>query len=130
MNVTVTVRRSGDWWAIEVLEVVGVFTQAKRLDQVAAMAADAVAVMLDIDPDQVNVTMHIDVPDAIASELAQLAALDALLDEKQAQAHTLRRAVVAQLRDSEGLTVRDVARLVNLSPQRISQLMKRPHVDA
>lgn len=93
MNVTATVRRSGDWWAIEVPEVAGVFTQAKRLEQVPAMAADAVAVavMLDIDPDQVNVTMDIDVPDAIAAELAELAALDALLDEKQAQAHTLRR---------------------------------------
>lgn len=55
MRVTAAVTRSGRWWAIDVPEVPGVFTQARRLDQVPAMAADAVALMLDIPVGSVTV---------------------------------------------------------------------------
>jgi predicted RNase H-like HicB family nuclease len=57
MRVTAKTQRSGGWWAVEVPEIPGVFTQAKRLDQVEAMVRDAVAVMLDIDPETVVVTV-------------------------------------------------------------------------
>ena len=46
--------RSGNWWAITVPELPGVFAQAKRRDQVEAMAREAIAMMLDIDTDQVG----------------------------------------------------------------------------
>jgi predicted RNase H-like HicB family nuclease len=45
---TAVCRRHDDWWVIEVPEVDGVFTQAERLDQVEAMARDAIALMLDV----------------------------------------------------------------------------------
>jgi predicted RNase H-like HicB family nuclease len=41
MQVTAKAKRSGDWWAVEAPEIPGLFTQAKRLDQVADMVADA-----------------------------------------------------------------------------------------
>jgi predicted RNase H-like HicB family nuclease len=47
---TAVCRRSGSWWAIGVRELKGVHTQARRLDQVAAMAREAIALMLDVDP--------------------------------------------------------------------------------
>ncbi len=37
MKVTAKVTHTGDWWAIAVPEVPGLFTQAKRLDQVEEM---------------------------------------------------------------------------------------------
>ena len=40
--------RSGDRWSITVPELSGVFSQAKRLDQVEATAREAIAMMLDI----------------------------------------------------------------------------------
>ena len=43
MEVTAVCRRSGNWWAVEIPEVEGAFTQARRLDQVADMAADGAA---------------------------------------------------------------------------------------
>lgn len=131
MNVTAKVRRSGDWWAIEVPEVVGVFSQAKRLDKVAAMAADAVGVMLDVDPATVAVVVDVDVPEDIATQLEQLAGMDAELATQRAKTQAFRRALIARLRESERLTVRDVAELVHISPQRVSQLMSRgPRSDA
>lgn len=43
MKVTAEVVRTGAWWAIEVPEVPGLFTQVKCLDQVEGMVQDAVA---------------------------------------------------------------------------------------
>ena len=48
MKVTAKARRAGGWWAVEVPEVPGAFTQARRLEQVAVVAAEAVADLLDM----------------------------------------------------------------------------------
>lgn len=47
MTSTLTARctASGGWWAIEVPEVQGLFTQARRLDQVPAAVLDAAALL-------------------------------------------------------------------------------------
>ncbi|WP_248580038.1 hypothetical protein [Nocardioides sp. InS609-2] len=46
MKVTAYVTQTDGWWAIEV-PAVGVFTQAKALDQVPGMVADAIHIMLE-----------------------------------------------------------------------------------
>jgi predicted RNase H-like HicB family nuclease len=51
-------RRVGGWWAISVPKLKGVHTQARRLDQAAAMAQEAIALMLDTDPATVHVDVH------------------------------------------------------------------------
>lgn len=67
MKITVVARRSGNWWAIRILEVDGAYTQARRLDEVPAMATDAVAMLSDIDPAEIEVTVqpHTDADEAI-----------------------------------------------------------------
>lgn len=122
MKVTAKVTRSGDWWAIEVPQVPGVFTQAKRLDQVEEMVQDAVALMThvrpsDVDVDVVPVLRH-DLEDDLR-EARELATQAALLQEKASAAT---RRVVVELREGERLSVRDVGKLLELSPQRVSQL--------
>jgi predicted RNase H-like HicB family nuclease len=66
VKVTARVRRSGAWWAVEVPEVEGVFTQVEDLADVAAMTADAVATMTGVDPAEVEVVTEIDRGDAVA----------------------------------------------------------------
>src|SRR5206468_10034965 len=61
--------RVGGWWAISVPKLKGVHTQARRLDQVAAMAQDAVALMLDIDPATVHIDVHPDLPSTVTHAL-------------------------------------------------------------
>lgn len=39
----VLAERSGGWWAITVGELPGVFSQARRRDEIEAMARDAIA---------------------------------------------------------------------------------------
>ncbi|MEU7570251.1 hypothetical protein [Micromonospora sp. NPDC049240] len=50
MKYTATCVRSGGWWAITVPEISGLFSQARRLDQVEGMAREAITLLLDVDP--------------------------------------------------------------------------------
>jgi predicted RNase H-like HicB family nuclease len=43
--------RDGEWWAIEVPAVDGAFSQARTLEQVPAMAREAIALMLEVPED-------------------------------------------------------------------------------
>ena len=54
MGNRVDVVRSGEWWAITVPSLRGVFSQAKHLDEVPAVAREAIAMMLDVDPADVG----------------------------------------------------------------------------
>lgn len=55
---TAVCRRSGDWWAISVPELKGVHSQAKHLEQVDAMAREAVALFLDVTPGSFRVSVQ------------------------------------------------------------------------
>ncbi|WP_323671359.1 hypothetical protein [Candidatus Poriferisodalis multihospitum] len=50
----VEVVRSGDWWAITVPALRGVFSQTRNLDEVPEVAREAIALMLDVDPAEVG----------------------------------------------------------------------------
>ena len=50
----VEVVRSGDWRAITVPALRGVFSQARNLDEVPEVAREAIAMMLDVDPAEVG----------------------------------------------------------------------------
>lgn len=121
MKVTAKVTRSGDWWAIEVPEVPGVFTQAKRLDKVAAVVADAVSLMEGVDAESVEVAiepqLRIEVRRDVEKALRLKRAAAVAADEASTQLRSAAAEVLA-----EGLSVRDAAVLLELSPQRISQL--------
>ncbi len=52
--------RSGEWWAITVPSLRGVFSQARHLDDVPAAAREAIALMLDVDPADVGlIDVHV-----------------------------------------------------------------------
>lgn len=123
MKVTAKVVRSGGWWAIEVPEVRGVFSQAKRLDQVPDVAADAVATMLDIAPEEVEVSIKPRLRDEVRRDVDEAKRLRQAAREAEVAASAQMRRAVADAID-DGLTVRDTATLLEISPQRVSQLSK------
>lgn len=56
----VEVVQSGEWWAIAVPSLRGVFSQARHLDEVPAAAREAIALMLDINPADVGpIDVHV-----------------------------------------------------------------------
>lgn len=84
MRVLADVTRSGEWWAVQVPEMPGAFTQARRLEQVPGMVRDAVALKDDIDEDSVAFVEVVKGP-------LQLRPLRTMLDSQ-----TLRDAIDAQ----------------------------------
>lgn len=121
MNVTAVCERSGGWWAVSVPEVKGAHTQARRLDQVPAMVADAVSLLDGIPAEDVHVTLDVRVPGEALKEWAEARRLAAQARQLQEESAARARAAVAELQ-AEGLTVRDIGALLDISAQRVSQL--------
>jgi predicted RNase H-like HicB family nuclease/predicted XRE-type DNA-binding protein len=119
-----TARRSGQWWAITVPELRGVFTQTRRLDRVAGMAREAVALFLGVEPGTVAITVEPVLPAPAAS-----AVRDVQRARVQAQAAADRLAAaqavaVRELVNTEHLTSRDAAAVLGISHQRVSQISR------
>jgi hypothetical protein len=121
---TYTVRcvRENDWWIVTVEELDGVFTQARRIDQVWGLARDAIALWLDAAPDSFDLELEIDIY-GDAGEARQ-DALDAraAADEARARAALTTTTAVEKLIDA-GLPMRDVGALLDISHQRVAQIM-------
>ncbi|WP_297749788.1 type II toxin-antitoxin system HicB family antitoxin [uncultured Tessaracoccus sp.] len=122
MKVTAQVQRSGDWWAISVPEIPGVFTQARRLSQVPDMVRDAVRLMegdeaLDVE---VEIVAHTEIDELLGETLAARSAAD----EAAARASEL-TVKAAKALTASGITVRDAGHLLGVSPQRVAQLTAR-----
>lgn len=111
-------RRSDNWWAIEVPEIPGLYTQARRLDQVEDEVRDA-ARMLGVSPVEIQIDARID--DDTRQMVDELFAKRTEARKAQEEASRLTRSTVAALR-GKGLTVRDVAVMTGVSPQRVSAL--------
>lgn len=122
MRVTAKVTRSGRYWAIEVPEV-PIYTQSRRLNEVVEMATDAVAVALEVDPSTVEVTQV----DVDASEVkALLAARESVAEAQESLSRASKNldAAVVQMTAS-GYTGREMATVLDISPQRVHQLVRR-----
>ncbi|MBW3090395.1 type II toxin-antitoxin system HicB family antitoxin [Bifidobacterium miconisargentati] len=117
-DVTAVCQRADGWWAVEVPEIPGLFTQARRLDQVADQVRDA-AEMLDVRVGSVTLDPKLDA--ATSRMVEELFVKRDAARRAQDEASKLARTTVATLR-REGLTVRDVATVTGVSPQRVSAL--------
>lgn len=118
MQVTAIATRSGGWWAIEVPELPGLFTQARRLDQIPDVVADAAQMLTG---DDVDVAVKAILPDDLQVTVERVRAQASEAQAAQRRAAEDVRALVSRLR-TQGLSVRDVGTVLGVSPQRVSQL--------
>ena len=122
-NYLVWAVRSGRWWAIDVPELPGVFSQARRLDQVESMAREVIALMLNVPEDTFDITVEPDldslggIREAIEAALRERERASAAQDA----ASSAMRHAVSEVRAS-GYTSRDAGLLLGISNQRISQI--------
>lgn len=116
-----TATREGKFWVIEVADV-GV-TQGRTVGEAKEMTRDLIAVMADVPADDVRLEIDFQVGDVSPKELrgARRAVADAA--EAQERAAQVSRQMVAKLRNA-GVSGRDVAGILGISPQRVSQLGK------
>jgi DNA-directed RNA polymerase specialized sigma subunit len=123
----VTATRDGDWWSLVAHDVQGreVASQSRRLDQADAAIREVIALVLDVDDEAFDVSIspdlrHVEVSDDTLEALELRRALTELSDQARRQTP----AAVAELR-AAGLTVRDVAQLLGVTPSRVSQIEKQ-----
>ncbi len=115
--------RSGKWWAISVPSLSGVFSQAKRLDQIEETVREAIAMMLDSDEIDVGpIEVDVTPPAPVVDLLEQLHSSMSVAHEATEAAADARREAAKILRE-EGLPIRDVGVLLGVSHQRISQIL-------
>lgn len=120
---TVRVRPDEGWWAIRVDELPGVFSQAKRLERVESMARDAIAELLEVPPDSFDLIVRERLTPEAERLLGEARAARAEASERQQVAsEAVRRAVRSLAR--LGLPQRDIGRLLDISHQRVGQLMR------
>ncbi|HEU4399857.1 MAG TPA: type II toxin-antitoxin system HicB family antitoxin [Actinomycetota bacterium] len=118
----VTAQRDGRWWFVRVPEIQGAITQARRLEQVEAMAREVISLLLDVTPDSFDLDVQPAIPDEVRAELTRARDLQRQAERTQAEAATLVREAARKLR-AQGLTVADVGAVLGVSFQRASQLL-------
>jgi hypothetical protein len=118
----VNVERDGKFWLIHVPEV-DRSTQARNLAELDSMARDLIAIMADIDPESFDVNYAVHVSDEVTTHLQQVHKLREIAATANAGAASELRAAARHLVQVDGLTVRDVGRMLGVSHQRVHQLV-------
>jgi hypothetical protein len=120
----VMVTRDGRWWMIEIAELDGL-TQARRLDEVEKMAREYIAVTLDLPMSHVAVSISgidVDGHDVLESKV--------LVDELRKRVKEIEEMAAAVTRElattltAASVPVRDVGKVLGLSHQRVSQIVR------
>ena len=115
--------RSGRGWILTVPEVQGAVSYVRGLGGALTHAREAIAFVLDVPDDSFEVHLEPDLaPDDLA-EISRARTAVAEAERVQRDAAQQSRLVEAKLH-REGLSGADIAALVNVSPQRVSQLLK------
>lgn len=122
MRVTAVAERAGRHWAVRVAELPGVFTQARRLDQVPAMVADAVASLTGVATAEVAVDVRPVLAGELTDRLELARASRRRAEELASDAARQLRAVARELA-AAGLPERDIGVILGVSHQRAHQLL-------
>ncbi|MCD0450366.1 hypothetical protein LO762_14360 [Actinocorallia sp. API 0066] len=107
-------------WELHI-EGVGV-TQVRRLTEAEATARDYIALELDIPPDTFSVLLVPSVGESLDEEMRAAREATAAAQSAAAEAARSTRTVACKLK-REGLTGREIATVLHVSPQRVSQLL-------
>ena len=106
-----------------------VASQSRRLDQAEPAIREAIALVLYVNEDSFDVEI---VPvlgqPAVSDETLELLELRRELSELSERSRRETPKAVAELR-AVGLTVRDVAQLLGMTPSRVSQIEKERNLD-
>jgi predicted RNase H-like HicB family nuclease len=123
MTYTAVCERNDGWWAVHLPQVPGVFTQACKLDQVAAMAQDAIAATLDIPADSIKIKVEPVLDPQAQDALRRLERATHEADEAR-KAVTAMAINAAEVLVGSGLTVRDAGWIMGVSHQRVDLLVQ------
>ena len=120
---TSTAVRDGRLWRVQSDQFPGAISTVTNLKEAARVQREAIAWVSGAREDEVEVEVRVDLPDDLR-ELAESARhLVTAAAEAQREAAARSRQAVAELKQA-GLTGADVAEVLGVSPQRVSQLSR------
>lgn len=117
---TVTARRWRHGWELHI-NGVGV-TQSRTLLDAEPMAREYIALELEVAQEQVLVDVTPEIGAGVDGELLNLRQADREVEAAQKRASAQRREIATQLK-ALGLSGREIAAVLGVSPQRVSQLL-------
>lgn len=127
-DITVTASRWAHGWELTIKGEGS--TQVRTLDKAAAQVRDYLdTVYPEVDHSGVRIHLVLDDP-AVAERIEQARQARQAAEAAEAEAASMIRNVVADLRGARGLSVRDTAAILDVSPGRIDQLTKRQKLSA
>lgn len=118
-----TVTRDGKWWMISIPSIG--LTQSRRLASADQMAADLVAVTLDIDVDDVEIELRFEQVGAVNDISRSLREIRAEREQASLLEQTARKRTseLARQLAREDVPVRDIGTILGVSHQRAHQLL-------
>jgi DNA-directed RNA polymerase subunit F len=120
--------RQADGWRVEVPQLNNFVTVSKRLDKAADQIKDLAHDITGEERCNIIIKVEAIMPGIICDlEAAQEKSREAMRLQEESSAEI--RDVVSRMRD-EGLTMRDIAVLLGVTPQRVAQLAPCPTDDA
>lgn len=120
MEIKAKFERQPDGWRIEVPQLDNFVTTSKRLDKATEQIKDLAEAITGEERCEIIIKVEAVMPGIICDlEAAQEKSREALRLQEEASAEI--RNVVSRMRD-EGLTMRDIAVLLGVTPQRVAQL--------
>lgn len=119
----VDVVRDEGWWIMHArIPRTIIYSQAKRVDDVEPMIRDAIAGVLDVDPESFAIELIFDLDSDVLDQVARAREVSLEAAEVQERASRESRAAVQALRN-EGLTLKEAGYFLGVSPQRVAQLL-------
>ncbi|BBX53858.1 hypothetical protein GCM10009645_30470 [Mycolicibacterium poriferae] len=121
----IEIAREGKWWMVYIPDIDGV-TQARRLSEATTRAREYIALDQNVPYDDISIeTASVRMQDPVFRELLESARG---IRNMRAHAQTLENEAMRNAQEFAlwltryGIPVRDVAELLDISPQRVSQL--------
>lgn len=128
MEIKAKFERQADGWRVEVPQLNNFVTVSKRLDKAAEQIKDLAHDITGEERCDIIIKVEAIMPGIICDlEAAQEKSREAMRLQEESSAEI--RDVVSRMRD-EGLTMRDIAVLLGVTPQRVAQLAPCPTDDA
>lgn len=123
MRYTVTAERGARrGWVFQCVEFPGAISEANRLSAAPALMRELIGFVADVSESDIEIDVRPVLPADLLSEIQRARAAVAALEHTQHEAAALSRAAVRDLKTA-GLSGADMAEVLGISPQRVSQLV-------
>jgi predicted RNase H-like HicB family nuclease len=127
MTSKATYWREGDVWEVELVDEPAVHTFASTLGRARRYIREAAALWYELPVEYIDIEDHIQLPGDLEQRARTVQRSRHIAEEKTAEASEQTQRLIADLL-STGISVRDAAVIVDLSPQRVHQLAKAEKV--